>query len=111
LRSLADVIPLIRWHHERLDGRGYPDGLRGDQIPLLVRILSIADSYDAMASARPYRPPLPHVECLRRLRADGIAGSLDRHLVEQFCELPVLTPIVLPSTAPADAAVSLLKAM
>jgi putative two-component system response regulator len=87
LRSLADTIPLIRWHHERLDGRGYPDGLRGEQIPLLVRILSVADVHDAMASTRPYRDAIPHEECLRRLRADAAGGGLDAELVERFCQL------------------------
>jgi putative two-component system response regulator len=53
LRSIRAVLPLVRWHHERLDGGGYPDGLHGDKIPLLVRILSVADVYDAHSSARP----------------------------------------------------------
>lgn len=87
LQSLADAIPMIRWHHERLDGSGYPDGLRGDDIPPLVRMLSIADGYDAMVSARPYRPGLPNEECLRRLRADADRGALDAGLVELFCEV------------------------
>src|SRR5262249_23883615 len=55
LRTMRLVIPLVRSHHERLDGRGYPDGLSGDAIPLLVRILSVADVYDSLASKRPYR--------------------------------------------------------
>ncbi len=88
LQSLADVIPLIRWHHERLDGRGYPDGLRGEQIPPLVRILSVADCYDAMASARPYRPALGHQECLARMRGNAEAGGLDPRLVRVFSDLP-----------------------
>src|SRR5262249_13852048 len=60
LESLRDTVPLIRWHHERLDGRGYPDGLKGDQIPHLVRILAVADVYDALLSERPYRAAVPH---------------------------------------------------
>jgi putative two-component system response regulator len=88
LRSLADVIPMIRWHHERLDGSGYPDRLRGNDIPLLVRVLSIADSYDAMASARPYRAGLPHAECLRRLQSDAAHNKLDGILVAHFAALP-----------------------
>lgn len=56
LRSARDLIPLIRWHHERLDGTGYPDSLAGSAIPLPVRVLSVADVYDALASDRPYRP-------------------------------------------------------
>ena len=71
LQSLRDAIPLIRWHHERLDGRGYPDGLSGEAIPFLVRILSVADVYDALASERPYRAALPLQESLNLLRADA----------------------------------------
>lgn len=92
LQSLADVIPMIRWHHERLDGSGYPDGLRGDAIPSLVRILSIADGYDAMSSARPYRAGLPHAECLRRLRDDAARNRLDARLVAEFCQLGLTPP-------------------
>jgi putative two-component system response regulator len=87
LRSIRDTVPLIRWHHERLDGLGYPDGLRGDAIPPLVRILSVADVYDALASARPYRPALPHAKCLEVLRADAAAGGLDAALVPIFCDV------------------------
>jgi putative two-component system response regulator len=87
LESLHDVIPLIRWHHERPDGRGYPDGLRGDAIPLLVRVLSVADVYDALASARPYRAAMPHAACLETLRADAEQGALDPELVKCFCEI------------------------
>ena len=95
LTSLGDVIPLIRWHHERPDGRGYPDGLKGDDIPLLVRILSVADVYDALASARPYRDPMPHEECLNQLRINASKGGLDPKLVQDFCAMqvaPVTTP-------------------
>ncbi len=56
LRSIRETLPLIRWHHERLDGGGYPDGISGDAIPFLVRILSVADIYDALASAAPTAP-------------------------------------------------------
>jgi putative two-component system response regulator len=89
LQSLHDVIPLIRWHHERLDGRGYPDGLSGDAIPLLVRILSVADVYDALSSNRPYRDAMPRADCLAELRANAAGGGLDPELVEAFCELPL----------------------
>ena len=75
LQSLHDVIPLVRWHHERLDGRGYPDGLEGDAIPLLVRILSVADVYDALSSDRPYRAALPHAESLGILRENARRGD------------------------------------
>jgi putative two-component system response regulator len=85
LRSIRETMPLIRWHHERLDGGGYPDGLTGDQIPLLVRILTVVDVYDALASERPYRAAYPHSECLEILRSNAAGGGLDSELVEYFC--------------------------
>jgi putative two-component system response regulator len=87
LRSLRDTLPLIRWHHERLDGRGYPDALRADRIPLIVRILSVVDVYDSLASDRPYRPPIPPQRCLELLRINAADGGLDPAIVEQFCTL------------------------
>src|SRR5207247_10454906 len=68
MESLHDALPLIRWHHERLSGKGYPDGLAGDEIPLLVRILSVADVYDALSSDGPYRPPMKHEKSLQILQ-------------------------------------------
>jgi putative two-component system response regulator len=85
LESLRDMVPLIRWHHERLDGRGYPDGLKADQIPYLVRILSVADVYDALQSERPSCAAVPHARCLEILRADAAGGGLDPELVRLFC--------------------------
>ena len=99
LESLRDVIPLIRWHHERLDGRGYPDGLKGDEIPRLVRILSVADVYDALASERPYRAAMPLAKCLDILRSEADGGGLDGELVERFCD--VLTAPALDAGEPA----------
>jgi putative two-component system response regulator len=82
LESLAEVIPLIRWHHERLDGSGYPDGLKADQIPFLVQLLSVADCLDALTSARPYRAALPLVEVVHILRRDVCKGKMDSALVD-----------------------------
>jgi putative two-component system response regulator len=101
LESVRDVIPLVRWHHERLDGRGYPDGLVGDQIPWLVRILTVADVYDAVRSDRPYRVGMPHDRCLAVLRDGAATGGLAPDLVDAFCHLPVDT--FDPSTAPPPA--------
>jgi len=84
LRSVRDAVPMIRWHHERLDGRGYPDGLFGGSIPFMVRILSVADVYDSLSSARPYRGAIPHQQCLEILRRDAAGGGLDPELVEAF---------------------------
>lgn len=58
--SLSRIMPVVRAHHERWDGRGYPDGLAGERIPLLARILSVADAYDTMTSERPYHSPLSY---------------------------------------------------
>jgi putative two-component system response regulator len=87
LESVQDVIPLIRWHHERCDGKGYPDGLGASDIPPLVRILSVADVYDALASPRPYRSALAHEQCLQELRANASHGGLDPEIVKPFCQL------------------------
>src|SRR5262249_29575117 len=84
LRSIRDTVPLIRWHHERLDGQGYPDGLSGDRIPFVVRILAVADVYDSLASARPYRAALPHQRCLDILRMNANEGGLDPDLANAF---------------------------
>jgi putative two-component system response regulator len=86
LRSLRASLPLVRSHHERLDGRGYPDGLRGDAIALPVRILSVADVYDALTSVRPYRAAMPHDQALAVLRANAFDGGLDPELVHIFGE-------------------------
>jgi putative two-component system response regulator len=86
LRSLRATLPLIRWHHERANGTGYPDGLSGSAIPRTARLLAVADVYDALASDRPYRPAMTHPECLRIMREDAAGGGLDRELVEALVE-------------------------
>jgi HD-GYP domain-containing protein (c-di-GMP phosphodiesterase class II) len=84
--ELAPVAELIRQHHERWDGKGYPRGLRGEEIHVLSRILAIADAYDAMTSERPYRPALSREEALEELKR--CAGTqFDPHLVEVFVKL------------------------
>jgi len=85
LTTLSSVLKLIRHHHERYDGRGYPDGLRGDTIPYEVRLLSIVDAYDALTSHRAYRPaPLTHEAALATLRRESAGGKWDPQMVEQF---------------------------
>jgi putative two-component system response regulator len=93
LHSVRDAVPLIRSHHERLDGRGYPDGLRGDEIPLLVRMLSVADIYDSLSSHRPYRDAIPHAVCLEMLRENAFDGGLDPELVAVFSEVVAAGPL------------------
>lgn len=79
----ADIAVIVRHHHERVDGAGYPDGLREEKIPLLSRIIAVADAYDAMTSARPYRGPLPTVLALQRLR-EGSGTQFDAMIVDAF---------------------------
>lgn len=86
LRSIRDTLPFIRWHHERRDGQGYPDRLRGEEIPEAVRVLAVVDVYDSLASARPYRGAIPYERCLEMLRANAAGGGLDPDLVERFCQ-------------------------
>ena len=87
LKSLRRILPLIRHHHERMDGSGYPDGLRGDNIPLPARVLQIADVYDALIKDRPYRAALSPEEALEILRQEAAQGWLDAPLVSKFCRL------------------------
>jgi putative two-component system response regulator len=87
LKSLRRVLPIIRHHHERMDGSGYPDGLRGYRIPLKARILQIADIYDALINERPYRDALPPDEALSILIGEARCGWLDAPLVRRFCQI------------------------
>lgn len=91
LRSTAALLPIIRHHHERWDGRGYPDGLAGDQIPLGARIVAIADAYNAMLSHRPYRPAMTPEKAVRSLRA-GAGRQWDAALVDLFIAWAVRHP-------------------
>jgi putative two-component system response regulator len=78
-----DVLRIVRSHHERLDGRGFPDGLRGERIPIEARIVAVADSFDAMTTRRPYREARPHDDAMLELRR--VAGTqLDPQAVEAF---------------------------
>ena len=90
LPSVADTLAIIRHHHERFDGGGYPDGLCGHKIPLLARIVSVCDAYDALASDRPYRArrnPEEAIEALMR----GAGQQWDRELVSLLLsELPAI---------------------
>jgi HD-GYP domain-containing protein (c-di-GMP phosphodiesterase class II) len=81
--QFAPFLPGARHHHERYDGRGYPDGLAGIDIPLDARVLAVADAYDAMTSDRSYRTALPHAEAMERLEA-GAGSQFDPVCVEAF---------------------------
>jgi putative two-component system response regulator len=82
LRTMAPLLPLIRGHHERLNGTGYPDGLRGDQIPVTVRCLTVADIYDALTSDRAYRRALTQDGALRIMRQEASTGMWDVRLID-----------------------------
>src|SRR3989440_5453312 len=86
LRSIVHYLPIIRHHHERVDGAGYPDHLVGKDIPLGARIAAISDAWDAMVSDRPYRAGLGQDEALRRLR-QGAGTQWDAGLVHTFIDL------------------------
>ncbi|MQA31329.1 MAG: response regulator [Luteitalea sp.] len=84
LRSLVLVRPIVRHHHERLDGTGYPDGLHGDRIPMLAQIVSVADVYDALTTDRPYRGALADADAFQILREEAQRGWWNVRLVEEL---------------------------
>jgi len=87
LRTLQPVRPIVRHHHERLDGSGYPDGLRGGEVPLLAQIVSVVDAYDAVMSSRPYQPQLSSDEALALLRREVVRGWRQDTIVDAFAEI------------------------
>jgi putative two-component system response regulator len=84
LQSMHEVLPIIRHHHERWDGSGYPDGLRREQIPLLARVLQIADIYDALTSPRPYKEAFSPRNALRTIQQETERGWRDPQIVKLF---------------------------
>jgi len=84
LKSFRHVLPVIRHHHEKLDGSGYPDGLSGEQIPLTARILQVADVYDALTTERPYRTAIQPHEALGIVRDEVRRGWWDGAVVDEF---------------------------
>jgi HD-GYP domain-containing protein (c-di-GMP phosphodiesterase class II) len=78
-----DIARIVRHHHERVDGQGYPDGLVGDAIPLISRILAVADAYNAMTSDRPYRDAMPSPVARMRL-AQAVESQFDTAVVAAF---------------------------
>ena len=93
LKTAGTLLPIIRHHHERWDGTGYPDGLKGEQIPLLARIVATCDAYDSMVTDRPYRPGRPPSTALAILKS-GKGSQWDPHLVEMLIqEVPSLAEL------------------
>jgi cyclic di-GMP phosphodiesterase len=87
LRSLNRVRPIVRHHHERLDGTGYPDGLRSGEVPLLAQIVGIVDVFDALTTERPYRAARPCTEAFQVLEDEAAKGWRDRALIDAFATL------------------------
>jgi len=87
LKSLRLVLPIIRSHHEHFDGSGYPDALQGSNIPLLARILQVVYVYDALRTARPYKPALSHEQAAITMRDEARAGLWDEELVTEFLSM------------------------
>ncbi len=80
------MLPGVRYHHEKIEGTGYPNALKGDSIPLFARIIAVVDSFDAMTHARPYRNPLPEEKAIKELK-DFSGRQFDAKLVNYFLEL------------------------
>jgi putative nucleotidyltransferase with HDIG domain len=86
IEEFADIAALVNAHHERMDGTGYPHNLRGDEVPWLARMISIADTYDVMTARDSYREPVPPAEAIAELRR--VSGTqLDGELVEIFVKV------------------------
>ncbi|MDY6933383.1 MAG: diguanylate cyclase [Spirochaetota bacterium] len=85
--NLGSALYAVQYHHEKLDGSGYPDGLKGDEIPIVARIMAVVDIYDAMFSDRPYHKAVPKEKALTVLREEAEYGKLDKEIVEQFIKM------------------------
>jgi putative two-component system response regulator len=100
LRSLQRVRPIVRSHHERLDGSGYPDGLQGTGVPLLAQITGVVDVFDALTTARPYKRALPAERAYEELLLEAERGWRDRSLVQSLIGLGRNNRLVVPEVAP-----------
>lgn len=90
---------IARWHYERWDGKGYPDGLKGDDIPIVAQVVSVADVYDALTSVRVYKDAIPHKEAIQMI-LDGKCGTFNPLLLD--CLLEVQDRIAETLARPAD---------
>ena len=84
LRTMQRVVPIVRHHDERWDGNGYPDGLAGEEIPLLARVFQILDAFDALTSERPYKPAMTAEQSLKTLEQEAAEGKWDPRLLREF---------------------------
>ena len=86
MSMFKDIVPLVEYHHERIDGRGYPHGLKGEEIPLLARIISVSDAFDAMTSDRVYRTKMELSQAIEQLEK-GKGTQFDENVVDAFLKL------------------------
>jgi putative two-component system response regulator len=84
LKSFRSVLPIIRHHHEKCDGSGYPDGLAGEAIPITARVLQVVDVYDALTTVRPYKPAFSTAEALQTMKQEVAKGWWDPKIFDQF---------------------------
>jgi putative two-component system response regulator len=84
LKSFRFVLPIIRHHHEKFDGSGYPDGLRGEEIPVTARVLQVVDVYDALTTDRPYKKAFSITDALQTMKEEVAKGWWDPHIFDQF---------------------------
>jgi putative two-component system response regulator len=101
LKSFRKVLPIIRHHHEKWDGSGYPDGLKGENIPVTARVLQIVDVYDALTTDRPYRRALPSIQALEAIAAEVQKGWWDPALCAEFHRMVVGSERKTPGTSGA----------
>jgi putative two-component system response regulator len=104
LRALRRVRPIVRHHHERLDGSGYPDGLRADAIPLLAQIMAVVDVFDALTSVRPYKPALSKERAYEELLVEVDKGWRNGEVVRTLIRLSEAGQLAdgEPSSVPAE---------
>jgi putative two-component system response regulator len=87
LKSFRLLLPIIRHHHEKLDGSGYPDRLNGEEIPVTARVMQIVDVYDALTTQRPYKPAIPSAEALQIMEEEVRKGWWDPGIFQEFCQM------------------------
>jgi len=95
IRTMQELRPMIRWHHETLDGRGYPDGLAGDDVPVEAWVVKVSDMWEAITSRRPYRDPMSVEEAVKVLRGES-GARIPEEIVETFLDAIQGAPVALP---------------